>query len=183
MNPEPLANIDSVALIAIPESCLRLIVGGQTVVLPDLAIADGALPPLHVAIRSLSLLEAGCPPEWAIPFNIVDRSRHMVVGGYRFKGQPVSGTVEIGYGVAPSCHRQGYATAAVRHAQAFASRAGTVREVLALVAPGNAASAKVLARSGFTMGPEIFDAFGERVVRWHWECEKGPEDQAEVSMT
>lgn len=171
MNPEPVVPDDCVAFIPIPESCLRLIASGQRVALPGLVIADGALPPPHVATRSLSLLEAGCPPEWAIPLNIVDGSQRMVVGGFGFKGQPLSGVVEIGYAVAPSCHRRGFATAAVRHAQAVAFRSGTAREVLALVAPGNVASASVLARSGFTMGPEIIDAYGERVVRWHWACE------------
>jgi len=161
---------DSVALVPIPESCLHLILQGQAVTLPDLEIAEGALPPPHVARRSLGLLEFGCPPVWATPFNIVDLSRQMVVGGCGFKGQPLSGTIEIGYAVAPSCHRRGYAAAAVQRAQAIAARSGIVREVIALVAPDNVTSAMLLARSGFTMGPEIYDAFGERVVRWHWAC-------------
>ncbi|MDQ3039172.1 MAG: GNAT family N-acetyltransferase [Pseudomonadota bacterium] len=173
MKPETVAPDDPVVFIPIPEPCLQLIASGQRVVLPGLDIAEGALPPPHVAIRSLRLLEAGCPPEWAIPLNIVDGARQVVVGGVGFKGQPLSGVVEIGYAVAPSCHRRGFATAAVRHAQAIAARAGTVREVIALVAPGNLASAGVLARSSFTMGPEILDADGERVVRWHWACETG----------
>jgi ribosomal-protein-alanine N-acetyltransferase len=170
LKPDPVQISESVALIPIPESCLHLILQCQTVELPGLAVADGALPPAHVARRSLDLLESGCPPVWATPFNIVDLSRQMVVGGCGFKGEPVSGSIEIGYAVAPSCHRRGYAAAAVGLAQAIAARSGIVREIAALVAPDNVPSAMLLARSGFIMGPEIFDAYGERVVRWHWAC-------------
>jgi ribosomal-protein-alanine N-acetyltransferase len=157
-------------LVPIPKSYLYLIVQGKAVTFTDLEIAKGALPPPHVARRSLGLLESGCAAEWATPFNIVDQSRRMIVGGCGFKGQPVSGRIEIGYAVAPSCHRRGYAAAAVQLAQAIAVRSGLVREVIALVAPDNVPSAMLLARSGFTMGPEIHDAYGERVVRWHWAC-------------
>ena len=161
---------DSVVLTPLSEAQLRSIADGDSVSFPGFVVADGALPPPHVALRSLHHLEAGCPPEWALPLHIVDARRQTVVGGCTFKGLPISGSVEIGYGIAPSCQRRGFASAAVRQLLVSAARSGMVSEVFALISNDNVASASVVAQAGFSRGPTVLDAYGESVVRWHWQC-------------
>lgn len=161
---------DEIVLSRMSETQLRCIIEGATPIIPGYVVADGALPPRHVAERSLQHLEAGHPPEWALPLHIVDASRQTVVGGCTFKGLPISGSVEIGYGIAPSCQGRGYASAAVRQLLLSATRSGLVREVFALISSDNLASAAVVSRAGFTRGPAVLDSDGETVVRWHWRC-------------
>lgn len=161
---------DSVALSPLSEAQLRSIAAGDVVSVAGLVVAAGALPPPHVALRSLHQLEAGCPPQWALPLNIVDVPGQRVVGGCTFKGFPISGSVEIGYGVAPSCQGRGYATAAVRQLLDAAARSRVVEEVFALISHANTASAAVVTRAGFSKGPTVMDEDGESVVRWHWRC-------------
>lgn len=161
---------DLVVLVPLTEAQLRCIVDGDPVSVPGFVAADCALPPPHVALRSLRYLEAGCPPEWALPLHIVDAPRQTIVGGCTFKGLPVLGSVEIGYAIAPSCQRRGFASAAVQQMLVSAARSGIVGEVFALISNDNVASATVVARAGFSRGPTVLDANGESVVRWHWRC-------------
>ncbi len=161
---------DAVVLTPLSEAQLRSIAHGDSVSIPGFVIADCALPPPHVALRSLHHLEGGCPPEWALPLHIVDARRQTIVGGCTFKGLPIFGSVEIGYGIAPSCQRRGFASAAIRQLLVFAARSGMVSEVFALISNDNVASAAVVARTGFSRGPTVLDTDGESVVRWHWQC-------------
>ncbi|MFN7433255.1 MAG: GNAT family N-acetyltransferase [Betaproteobacteria bacterium] len=157
-----------IELHPIARSALEAILAGQT---PDhlgFVAAEGALPPLHVAERSLRLLDDGCPPEWALPFNMVDTSSGVIVGGCGFKGAPVHGMVEIGYGVATSFQRRGFATLAVRSLLGRAAQSGLVRGVEAYIVPGNVASETVASRSGFIPGSLVADSSGEMVVRWQF---------------
>ena len=39
---------------------------------------------------------------------------HKIVGSCGFKGEPVAGRVDVGYGIAPACRGQGTAAAAVK---------------------------------------------------------------------
>ncbi len=70
------------------------------------------------------------------------------VGGLGFKGQPVDGQVEIGYGLAPSARGQGYAAEAVIALVALAWENG-VSLVLADTDLENVASQKTLVHAGF----------------------------------
>lgn len=160
----------SIRLIPMSVAQLTAIVAGRAVSIPGLAVAEGALPPPHVALRALRGLELGYSPEWLMPLMIVDAARETVVGGCTFKGLSASGCVEIGYGIAPSRQRRGYASAAIRQLLDRAAGSGQVREVFALIVPDNAASASVVARAGFSEGPCIIDEDGERVVRWTFRC-------------
>jgi RimJ/RimL family protein N-acetyltransferase len=72
------------------------------------------------------------------------------IGGIGFKGQPVGGCVEIGYGLAPSAHGNGYAAEAVAALLALATGHGLSR-VIADTALHNAASQRTLIRAGFRL--------------------------------
>lgn len=75
-----------------------------------------------------------------------------VVGAAGFKGRPdAEGTVEIGYGVAPACRGQGYATEAVQALVGWAFSHPEVKRVVAECAPDNPASIRVLDKAGFRL--------------------------------
>jgi len=127
---------------------------------------DGALPPSHVAARSLSQLDAGVPANWCVPFLIVTKASREILGGCGFKGEPSNGRVEIGYGVAESARCRGIATAAVVELLKLAASSGLVRHVDAHIVPDNVASSKVVSHLGFSPGDTIIDPDGELVVHW-----------------
>jgi ribosomal-protein-alanine N-acetyltransferase len=168
------ADVDSVVLIPMTEAQVQCIAAGVTPQDDALTFVAGALPPTHVALRSLRQWSTGCPSHWALPFHIADASGQRVVGGCTFKGKPVRGAVEIGYGVAPDCRGHGYATKAIERLQDLATRSGEVREVFALISVDNFASKAVVSRAGFAQGSIVTDEDGERVERWHWRCAMGP---------
>ena len=121
--------------------------GGYTS--PHLIVADGALPPAHVAARALRLLSEGLFEHWSSTYFMVQHPQNLVVGASGFKGHPIHGRVEIGYGVSPDMRRQGHASAAVQMLLAIAFSSGRVNEVLAQVGAQNPASTRVVAKLGF----------------------------------
>ncbi len=155
-------------LIPSPLEWFADIAAGRVVVSSELTIAEGALPPIHVARRVLGLLADGCPKLWAVPFNIVLVAERLVVGGCGFKGLPVAGVVEIGYGIAEAYHRRGFAQFAVREMLQLAQDASIVSEIEARIAPDNVASASLVRRAGFICGARIVDADGAQVDVWRW---------------
>jgi RimJ/RimL family protein N-acetyltransferase len=70
------------------------------------------------------------------------------VGGIGFKGQPIGGSVEIGFGLAPSARGHGYATEAVVALLAIAADQGLSR-LIADTTLDNIASQRTLLRAGF----------------------------------
>ncbi|MGH9019068.1 MAG: GNAT family N-acetyltransferase [Acidimicrobiales bacterium] len=79
------------------------------------------------------------------------------VGGVGFKGQPQGGSVEIGYGLAPSARGHGYAAEAVVVVLGIAADHG-LSTVTADTTPDNVASQRTLIRAGFRLvatGPEL----------------------------
>jgi RimJ/RimL family protein N-acetyltransferase len=72
------------------------------------------------------------------------------VGGVGFKGQPDSGCVEIGYGLAPSARGHGYAAEAVIALLAIAADHG-LSTVIADTTLDNIASQRTLTRAGFRL--------------------------------
>jgi ribosomal protein S18 acetylase RimI-like enzyme len=160
-----------VELVQMELSQLRDTAEGKCAVFPSgVEIAEGALPPPRAAFRCLAALADGCPLVWGLPFAALVPSLRLVVGAVTFKGPPISGSVEIGYGVSPAHRGNGYGTAMIKHLLRHAAVSGQVREVVALVAPDNAASAQVVSRAGFACGETIIDTDGESVVRWSWAC-------------
>jgi ribosomal-protein-alanine N-acetyltransferase len=128
--------------------------------------ADGALPPPFVAKRSLSQLQQGQEERWCHGFYIVRDTDGFVVGGCGFKGAPMCGQVEIGYGVSPACRNQGAATQAVRELirRAFAIEA--VTEILAQVNPDNVPSTCIVRKLGFVKGEVETGEGGEPLTQW-----------------
>jgi RimJ/RimL family protein N-acetyltransferase len=72
------------------------------------------------------------------------------VGGVGFKGQPDGGSVEIGYGLAPSARGHGYTAEAVVALLAVAADQGLSR-VIADTTLDNIASQRTLTRAGFRL--------------------------------
>jgi RimJ/RimL family protein N-acetyltransferase len=157
------AETAKIELIPLDLSNLRRLAASEPT---DLQAPDGALPPSHVAVRALSQLEAGVPSDWCVPFLIVSKESGEILGGCRFKGEPVNGRVEIGYGVAKSARRRGVATAAVTQLLRLAASSGRVQHLDAHIVPDNIASSKVVSRLGFTRMGTVVDSDGELVVHW-----------------
>jgi [ribosomal protein S5]-alanine N-acetyltransferase len=84
------------------------------------------------------------------PRLVVERATGEVVGGAGFFGPPREGVVEIGYGIVPSRRGRGYATEAVQALLRLAAGQPGVVEVMAHAEADNAASVRVLEKSGLT---------------------------------
>lgn len=160
----------AVALIPLSHACLRSLAAGGVVRAFGAVVPSGAVPPPHVAKRSLALLSDGAPALWALPFHIVCSSRNMVVGGCGFKGIPVERAVEVGYAVAPAYRGQGFATAGISALLQLGEATREVDRVIAHIIPSNAASSAVARRLGFVPGPQIEDSDGDQVIRWVRGC-------------
>jgi RimJ/RimL family protein N-acetyltransferase len=87
-----------------------------------------------------------------------------VVGCISLKGAPVSGVVEIGYGVAASRRGRGHASAAVACVIEALSQAGF--DVRAETMATNRASERVLERNGFSRCGERLDEVEEVLTLW-----------------
>ncbi|MBC7602761.1 MAG: GNAT family N-acetyltransferase, partial [Ramlibacter sp.] len=128
-------------------------------------IAAEALPPPRVGQRALLRLADGKSPYWCAIFLIVRNADDVVVGSCCFKNEPQDGRVEIGYGIAPECRRQGAARAAVLTLLQLAG-AASATAVLAQVNPENVASACVVRGAGFIDTGTREDELGETVTHW-----------------
>ena len=135
-----------------------------------LRILDEALPPSHVAARSLMHLAAGTPAFWCVPFLILPETRDRILGGCGFKTAPINGRVEIGYGVATSERGRGVATAGVENLMQLAQSSGKVQELVAIILPENLASIKVVSRLGFELRSQVIDEDGVPAGQWIWKC-------------
>lgn len=113
-----------------------------------LPVASGALPCVILASATRALQE-GKPPLWFSPFVFVEDVAEQVVGSGSFKGYPVSGRVELGYGVADQHQDRGIATDAVGQLLRIAFAEPDVAEVYAESSTSNQASRRVLEKTGF----------------------------------
>ena len=128
--------------------------------------------------RFAKLLGAHVPPSWPPPFNDEKTLRWTIdaltkhpdrVGWYAwyflhreheelraiglggFTGAPdAEGTVEVGYGIVPECHRFGFAPEAVHALIAWAFAHKEVGRVIAHTLPSLMPSIRVLEKCGFT---------------------------------
>ncbi len=90
-------------------------------------------------------------------YRISRLSDGLAIGGIGFKGPPVDGIVEIGYGLAPSARGHGYAAEAVAGLLTTAVDHG-LRKVVAETTLDNLASQRTLIRAGFRLvgaDPEV----------------------------
>ena len=103
-------------------------------------------PPVMGVIRRMNqrLAAAGCNCAWMI---IEDGE---VVGLCSFKTPPSEGKAEIGYGIAPSRRKRGYATSAVGAIIEVARTDPAVTALVAETAVSNPASERVLEKNGFS---------------------------------
>ena len=83
-------------------------------------------------------------------YRITRLADERAIGGIGFKGQPDRGGVEIGYGLAPSARRHGYAAEAVIALLTVAADHGLSR-VTADTTLDNFASRRTLIRAGFRL--------------------------------
>jgi RimJ/RimL family protein N-acetyltransferase len=83
-------------------------------------------------------------------YRITRLSDGLAVGGIGFKGQPDGGSVEIGYGLAPSARGHGYAAEALIALLSVAADQG-LSKVLADTTLDNIASQRTLLRAGFRL--------------------------------
>jgi [ribosomal protein S5]-alanine N-acetyltransferase len=92
-------------------------------------------------------------------FVIVERASGLAVGTIGFFGPPdATGTVMVGYGLVEPARGHGYATEALRALIAYAARQPAARRVVADTVTDNAASQRVLDKTGFTRTHETDDA-------------------------
>ena len=155
--PFSLKQLSSEQMADIAQSCRPTGLGST--------IEKESLPPPFVASRSLAQIAQGKSAYWCATFLIFRNADNTVVGGCGFKDEPIEGRVEIGYGIAPSCRRQGAASRAVAALLQLAY-AGGASEVLAEILPDNFASAEVVRRLGFIDTGTRIDEEGETVVLW-----------------
>jgi GNAT superfamily N-acetyltransferase len=110
----------------------------------------------------------GAPPEWGTSLG-VDAESRLVVGTCAFKSAPrADGGIEIAYFTFPAFEGQGYAGAMAAALVRRAEASGMVRVVHAHTLPELNASARLLARLGFTCTGTVIDDPADGPV-WHWE--------------
>ena len=130
----------------------------------DLALADTPIAAPEV-LRMLAELAdrvaaAFAPASWLI----VEHGE--VVGLCSITRPPQGGSIDIGYGIAPSRRRRGIATRAIGAIVAWGRAAPQVATITAETAIGNIASQQVLVRNGFVRTGERFDAEDGQLICW-----------------
>ena len=93
----------------------------------------------------------------------VDGARPTAIGVGGFKGGPIDGVVEIGYGVLAAFRCKGFASEAVRGLLAHAFGDDRVERVIAETLPDLTPSRRVLEKTGFTF---VGDGSEEGVIRY-----------------
>lgn len=112
-------------------------------------------------------LRAG-PDPWG--WHLVFDERDVLIGNCGWKGAPVDGTAELGYGIAHSRRGRGAATAVVRELLRRGRAAGLL-VATARTRPEESASTTVLRRCGFEFAGEVMTEDLGRV--WWWELALG----------
>jgi RimJ/RimL family protein N-acetyltransferase len=159
----------SVSLQAIRLDHLQCLARGETPAGDDGPALAVAWPPRFVAERSLRQHADGVPWRWCSGFLVLRTGDRAVVGSCGFKHPPCAGVVELGYGIAPACRRQGFARQAVQALLQRAFDGDQVDAVLAQVNPDNLASTRVVQALGFQPLGRRVDEDGETLVQWRMQ--------------
>ena len=107
---------------------------------------EGTLIAVEAFLRQVSA--AGGPGPYGV-YQLVRQTDSLVVGDIGFHAPPDrSGTVTVGYGLAPPARGRGYATEALRGIIDWALEQPEVRRVEADTSHGNLASRRVMERAG-----------------------------------
>jgi RimJ/RimL family protein N-acetyltransferase len=96
---------------------------------------------------------------------IVDRNEVVGLCGFK-RPADAGGAAEIGYGVAQSCRRQGYATMAVGLLINEVAKVKAASRLLAETATTNLESQGVLARNGFSVDGARHDPEDGKLLLW-----------------
>jgi ribosomal-protein-alanine N-acetyltransferase len=100
------------------------------------------------------LKENAADAGWWLHFVLLrDPSGPTLIGSAGYKGLPVDGTVEVGYGIVADQRRKGYAAEAVRGLLRHAFERPDVRRVIAETYPSLTGSIGVLRTCGFRSIP------------------------------
>ncbi|MBU7595395.1 GNAT family N-acetyltransferase [Metabacillus halosaccharovorans] len=75
---------------------------------------------------------------------VFSQTDQQLIGDIGFKGKPVDGVVEVGYGISPDEQNKGYATEAVEALVNWAFQTGKVNKIVAETLITNEASIRVL---------------------------------------
>ena len=117
--------------------------------------ADDALKAAYGEMLELSLKNP-CRRQWYAAW-FIESAEGEHIGELCFKGLEADGRVEIGYGILPKHQGMGYATEAVAAVTDWALAQEGVKYILAETEAGNAASQRVLQKSGFVSTGEAGD--------------------------
>ncbi len=128
--------------------------------------AAGDLVPAVVARCAMEGYQAGHDWFWYAPRLFCHQSQRLIVGSGCFKGAPVEGVVEIGYGIAISCEGRGYASACVGRMVEEAFTHGGLDAVIAETSVHNPASQRVLEKNEFHRIGERNDPEDGPLTRW-----------------
>jgi [ribosomal protein S5]-alanine N-acetyltransferase len=132
----------------------------------NFSVVTGALPPAFILQAVKLALQSGAEPIWHMPFVFVHSERSVVVGSGGFKGPPVDGRVEIGYGIAPTEQGKGIATEAVAALCKLAFDSPLVWQIFAETAVHNLPSQRVLEKNLFLRTGIRDTAEDGAVVQW-----------------
>ena len=131
-------------------------------IIPGYCESSGAL---EFSLQKLK--ERNSPSPWWAPFLVIHRRDKALIGLAGYKGPPdPSGSVEIGYGIAPANRGKGLATETARALMEYAFEDPTVRAVLAHTPPGENPSVSVLRKCGLKEMGSVMDRIDGKVTRW-----------------
>jgi len=102
-------------------------------------------------------------------YQIVRIADSLVIGDIGFHTPPQDGSVEVGFGLAPSARGAGHASEALRLLVSWAGRRAEVRRVVARTLVDNEPSKAVLARAGF-----IETGTDGNLIRYSWAPDACP---------
>jgi RimJ/RimL family protein N-acetyltransferase len=154
------------SLVEVTDDDFAAMLNGEATIRPGLVQPPGGVDQPHILahLRQIvsRLQSAGYSRRnWMM---VVDGE---VVGLCGFKAPPANdGEIELGYGVAESRRRRGYATAAVGAIVEIARRDPSVHAILALTAIANLPSHRVLEDNDFARDGHRADPDDEEVIVW-----------------
>ncbi len=103
---------------------------------------------------------------WTAIWAFIDKRENVVVGNACFKGAPINGDAEIGYGTERQFQNRGYMTEGVRGLVSWGRQRNDLRGIVAETLKDNIPSQRVLESAGFVQlgdGKNEKDAFFWRV--------------------
>jgi len=128
--------------------------------------AAGDLVPGVVARCAMEGYRTGQDWFWCAPRLFCHAAERLIVGSGCFKGAPVRGAVEIGYGVAASCEGRGFASAGVARLLEEAFTHADVDAIIAETSVHNPASQRVLEKNQFHRAGRRDDPDDGLLAQW-----------------